>query len=204
MRNKFRKDTMNLNHVNIVNNHDGKQYARYSFTYKSSTSTNDDDLQHGLTTLTYLLKLGKNDFNKYVREMIAKSVAERGLYDFLYSVPELSYVRNPYKVIMGYAEIVNGEPVFSKKSYDEMMEAIDGSFTCMEEDWVLNRQLLINIAKILAIYLGLTVDRGSILLPHNIIEKCLSKMKKDSFSLRLDNGYQYIRDILKDLLAKNK
>ena len=201
MRNKFRKDTMNLIHVNI---HDEKQYARYTFSYKSSTSTNDDDMKQGLTTLNYLLKLGESNFNKYVRQMILEGGMDTGLYHFLYSVPELSYISNPYKIIMGYTEVkTNGEHVFSISSYEEMMEAINSSFELMEEDFVLNKNLFLNIVGIIVVYKGFKVER-KITLSNKVLNSVLATIRKDNFKFCLDNGYAYIRDIIKSEMLKNK
>ena len=191
---KTTNTTTIINGIELNTNFDG-----YLFSYSSDNDeTNITIPEEGIVLLESMIKLGKAEFNKTMHRLTSKSSK---VYNILYNMKEVSYVNNPYDVLVFHCiDLKSGK--INKDNLVNLIKKIDPSTKLMEEDFVLNRRLFFAIITLISKYNGMTVDRH-IQLPGYVVRKCLAKMKKDNFRIKIENGYEYVRDIIKEVL-KNK
>lgn len=190
----------NLNTTTIINGIElNTNFDGYLFSYSSDNDeTNITIPEEGIVLLESMIKLGKAEFNKTMHRLTSKSSK---VYNILYNMKEVSYVNNPYDVLVFHCiDLKSGK--INKDNLVNLIKKIDPSTKLMEEDFVLNRRLFFAIITLISKYNGMTVDRH-IQLPGYVVRKCLAKMKEDGFKIKIENGYEYVRDIIKEVL-KNK
>lgn len=195
---------LNTNNRTIVRNgfELNLDFDGYLFSYSSSDeNTNIKIPEEGIILLESMLKLGKVEFNKAINKLTVTSKSSK-VYNLLYNMKELSYVNNPYDVIVYHCVNLDTGKI-DVDNFVKLIEKLDPSIKLMEEDHILNKRLFYAIIGIIAKYNGMTVYPNQIRLPHVIVKKCLSRMKEDGFKIKIENGYEYVRDIIKEVL-KNK
>ena len=178
------------------------EFTGYCFEYDTNANGGNNDVipQGMIILLESLLKLGKREFNKAMHEIASTNNSK--VYEILHNMQEVSYVSNPYDLIVYYCVDLNTGKI-NKNNLRKLIKKVDPSIKLMGEDYILNRGLFFTIIAIISKYNGMTVRRNQIHLPRYIVNKCLYKMKKDGYELKIENGYEYVRDLLKDTL-KNK
>lgn len=188
--------TIIKNGIELNTNFDG-----YMFGYSTDESSinNIHIPTESIVLLESLIKLGKTEFNKTMHGLVKRNSR---VYNILYGMKEISYVNNPYDVIVFHTLDLNTGKI-NVNDLRKLIEKLDPSTRLMEEDYILNRGLFFSIITIIAKYNGMSVSHDKIRLPRYVANKCLYKMKKDGFKLKVENGYQYVRDILKEVM-KNK
>lgn len=195
--------TTNTNNRTIVRNgfELNLDFDGYLFSYSSNDeNTNIKIPEEGIILLESMLKLGKVEFNKAINKLTVTSKSSK-VYNLLYNMRELSYVNNPYDVIVYHCVNLDSGKI-DVDNFVKLIEKLDPSIKLMEEDHILNKRLFYAIIGIIAKYNGMTVD-NQIRLPEYVVRKCLTKMKEDGFKIKIENGYEYVRDIIKEVL-KNK
>lgn len=193
---------VNTNKIIIENGIElNTEFRGYCFEYDTNANAeNIDDIPQGMIILLEsLLKLGKTEFNKAMHKIASTNNSK--VYEILCNMKEVSYVSNPYDLIVYYCVNLNTGKI-NKNNLRKLIKKVDPSIKLMGEDYILNRRLFFAIITLISKYNGMTVNRH-INLPRYVVSKCLSQMKKDGYKIQVENGYEYVRDIIKEVL-KNK